>query len=790
MNKNLTGLVAALIVWLPLHAQKVYEIDVPSQPKVVKEGHLRLGGKSPDGGSIDFTSFYMRENGLPTIPVMGEMHYSRYPREQWEEEILKIKAGGVTVIPTYVFWCLHEPYEGEFHWEKNLDLRHFVELCGRHGMKVIVRIGPFCHGEIRNGGLPDWLLSKPLDIRSNDSEYLSYVRRLYQQTADQLKGLYYQDGGPIIGCQIENEHQHSAGYMAITYPEEKKDMTSASYDKDITKIGVSVQDRRIENRRLGDEHMMTLKRMAEEAGIITPFYTATGWGMGAVLGNEGIPVTAAYTYPFWEKPRMSQFCMFKDLQKNPDYGNVRYNLDDFPSFCAEMGVGIQMIYPSRPIVTAQAAQALMVRTLGSGSNGIGYYMYHGGSTPKRTDGIGYYSEEPMGCPKISYDFQAPLGEFGLEHGSYRYLRLIHHFVNDFGDLLAPMEVLLPASAAAMTPSNCDTLRYSAREKDGSGFVFMINFQDHDLMRHDMDGLQLRLNLRGETLTIPAEGGFSLPKDESMILPFNLRMGGSLLKYSTAQLLLKIDDAGTEHYFFFAPDGVQPEYCFDMQTVQRLSISGGKRKGSIVRVQAGLGSTFEVLSSTGNRLKITTLTMEQALNTTKIGNRLVITPATVVEDGADGFRLLSLGSPSFDYVLYPSAQGMKVRHAEVAPVEASAETRRVGTRWMGMRMNLPESAQVAEYFLQIDYTADVVHCFLNNELIHDEFYHGAPWRIGLKRYADQLRTSEMSFYFRPLRKDAPFLEYYPSAETLDFSHGSILDINTVTILPLYQLQCRF
>ncbi len=26
----------------------------------------------------------------------------------------------------------------------------------------------------------------------------------------QLQGLYYKDGGPIIGCQLENEMQHSA----------------------------------------------------------------------------------------------------------------------------------------------------------------------------------------------------------------------------------------------------------------------------------------------------------------------------------------------------------------------------------------------------------------------------------------------------------------------------------------------------------------------------------------------------------------------------------------------------
>ena len=77
-------------------------------------------------------------------------------------------------------------------------------------MDVIVRIGPFGHGEIRSGALPDWLFTKNLDVRSNDPKYLAYTKILYTEIAKQLQGLYYKDGGPIIGCQLENEHQHSA----------------------------------------------------------------------------------------------------------------------------------------------------------------------------------------------------------------------------------------------------------------------------------------------------------------------------------------------------------------------------------------------------------------------------------------------------------------------------------------------------------------------------------------------------------------------------------------------------
>lgn len=236
----ISGLViSAFSLWScrAVHAQHVYELSAPKVAEKIYTGHLKLGGTSPDGGSIEVNSLYMSQNGRPVVPVMGEFHYSRYPAEQWEEAVLKMKAGGLTVIPTYVFWNIHEEKEGVFDRTGNKDLRRFVKLCQKHDMSVIVRIGPFCHGEIRNGGLPDWLFAQPLEVRSNDANYLKYVERLYKETASRLEGLYYKDGGPVIGIRIENEHQHSAAPWAVCYPGEKKDMTSAAYDSSITMVG-------------------------------------------------------------------------------------------------------------------------------------------------------------------------------------------------------------------------------------------------------------------------------------------------------------------------------------------------------------------------------------------------------------------------------------------------------------------------------------------------------------------------------------------------------------------------
>ena len=779
MNKNIgLGILLGLgMVALPVEEQNVYELTAPKVEKIIYTKHLKLGGTAPDGGSIEVNSFYMLRNGKPMLPVTGEFHYSRYPAEQWEQAILKMKAGGLTIIPTYVFWNIHEEKEGVFDWNGNRDLRRFVELCKKHDMDVIVRIGPFCHGEIRNGGLPDWLFARPVEVRSNDVNYLKYVERLYNEIAVQLKKLYYKDGGPIIGVQIENEHQHSAAPWAIQYPGEQRDMTAATYDSSITMIGVSEQHQNITMSELGDLHMRTLKQMAEKAGIITPLYTATGWGMAAVIGNEALPVTAAYTYPFWAKPSMSPFCLFKDIQRVPDYSPVRYDTDKYPSFCAEMGVGIQMVYRSRPIVKAEAAEALMVRTLGSGANGIGYYMYHGGSTPKQNNGVGFFSDDGMGMPKISYDYQAPIGEFGLVRDSYQNLRILHTFLKDFGSILAPMETVLPEGYEKITPDNRETLRYAARMKEDAGFIFMTNFQDHDTARFDQTDLQLKLKLKKQTLIIPSSKTFTLKKDQSVILPFNLSMEGALLKYSTTQLLAKVEEKNAVHYFFFAPEGLRTEYSFDKST-----LSSGKE---FYTPKPGLKSTFSITVKNGKTLKITTLTRQQALNTTKVNNHILITEATVLPE-KEQCTLLSLGKTQISYALYTANKGWKEETIEVQPVDVKADWKKVGTRRMTVKIDQPDVPQVNDYFLRVNYVADVAMAFIGGYLVLDHYYYGIPWTIGLRRFKNELKNEYLSFYFRPLRKDAPFIGDLPVEAIPDFSQKDAdCLVRSVDVIPEYK-----
>lgn len=260
------------------YAQTTYQINANIPAPKIYSGHLDLGGSNPGGEKIAVNNYYISVGGKPLIPITGEFHFSRYPRAYWDESIKKMKAGGINVIATYVFWNLHEEKEGSFIWTGDKDLRYFIELCRKNGIYAIVRVGPFCHGEIRNGGYPDWLLGRPVNIRSNDPAYLFYVERLYNQIGGQLKGLFYKHGGPVIGIQLENEYQHSAAPWGLTYPGQPLDMTAADRDLSVTQEGVGVAAGQNPYADPGNDHMKVLKSLAIKAGMVAPLYTATGWG--------------------------------------------------------------------------------------------------------------------------------------------------------------------------------------------------------------------------------------------------------------------------------------------------------------------------------------------------------------------------------------------------------------------------------------------------------------------------------------------------------------------------------
>ena len=773
----------------------LHTLDLRREPSPIMVDHLDLGGTAPSGETIAFTNFSMTSNTIPCIPVMGEFHYSRFPRRYWKQELQKIRAGGVQIVATYLLWIHLEEEEGVFDWAGDRDIRTFVELCQSAGLQVMLRIGPFAHGECRNGGLPDWLYGRMFSVRSNNEGYLLYVKRLYAEIAHQVKGLLFNEGGPIIGLQLENEYMHAGAPWEVTY-KQGTEWVPAGSD--------------------GVEHMERLKQLALSVGLQVPIYSCTAW-VGSPVPERGfLPMHGGYAFTPWNPDPTfiqgpTQEFLFRDRRRQPlPLTEVTYEATRYPYFSCELGGGIQITYHHRPIVPAECVQAMAITSLGSGANMLGYYMYHGGSNPR---GKHAFLNE-FTVPRISYDFQAPIREYGQLHVSYHRLRTLHRFLQDFGELLAPMEVVLPENSAQLQPDDTQSLRYAARSKDDTGFLFLNNYQDHVMMQ-DLTGIQLHLQLKDGSLSLPyMQDGLTVCKDVSVILPFNLHLGaGVLLTFATAQLLMKL--SVDESYVFFVPRGMQAEFALDRATYRTIEMTGGalheeEGQGYAI-IEPGLQSCMRVTALDGTAIQIIVLSQEQADRCWKIPfagqERLVLSEALILEQDNE-VHLFWREHASLNLAIYPpleehivASRGQLIETREgnftraqlsVPPYAGKLEIEPLHAK--DVCIKLPETMldEVNDVFLCIDYLGDTGHAYLDGQLVSDHFANGLPWEIGLKRFVDATREREMVVHFSPLRQDASALRYFPTGMAFRPADDGTaeIEIRSITAIPEYHAILRW
>lgn len=591
INKFLT-IAIVMCVTTHLNAQKLYSIDASKVVSDARTGHFKMGSAGPAGKEMVINSRYMTIGGKAVVPVMGELQFTRVPKERWEDEILKMKAAGINIVATYLFWNHHEEIEGQFDWSGGKDLRAFVKLCKDLGVLVYPRLGPWAHGEARNGGTPDWILRKKYLVdRSNDPVYQSYVDRYFKEIGKQLQDMMYKDGGPVVGVQLENEYTKG---------------------------------------KAGEPHILWLKQTAMKYGIDVPMYTVTGWGDGSVPPNEVIPLWGAYPDESWQ-PNVEkitgcgnyQFDAFRDdvtigtalAQREDRY--MDYSLD--PYFTCELGVGIFTSSHRRPILDKRDGMGILVNKIGSGGNLLGYYIYAGGSYPvgiyntneEEKDKTGYWTESAM----ISYDFQAAIRENGMLAPSYFESKRLNYFLNEFGEQLAPME-------PSFGPKANNELQYAVRAKDNSAFLFGINYCRNNVTA-EKKNVQFEVKLKDETVRFPSKP-INIKDSSIFIWPVNLNMNGTLLKYATAQPLCKLD-AGKQKIWVFVQDvKIAPEFCIDGANVQKLVAANGSVENKagryiISNIKPGSDCVLSITTKNGIEQKLVVLSYEEGLDTWLLRN---------------------------------------------------------------------------------------------------------------------------------------------------------------------------
>ncbi|TKS68271.1 Beta-galactosidase [Collichthys lucidus] len=170
---------------------------------------------APRSFSVDYKSDCFRKDGESFRYISGSIHYSRIPRVYWKDRLLKMYMAGLNAIQTYIPWNYHEVSPGQYIFTGDRDVEYFLKLAQDIGLLVILRPGPYVCGEWDMGGLPAWLLNKKdIVLRSSDPDYIAAVDKWMGKLLPMMKPYLYQNGGPIITVQVENEY---GSYFACDY---------------------------------------------------------------------------------------------------------------------------------------------------------------------------------------------------------------------------------------------------------------------------------------------------------------------------------------------------------------------------------------------------------------------------------------------------------------------------------------------------------------------------------------------------------------------------------------------
>jgi beta-galactosidase len=372
-----------------------------------------------------------------------------------------------------------------------------------------------------------------------------------------------------------------------------------------------------------------------------------------------------------------------------------------------------------------------------------------------------------------------------------------------------------------------TPRVAVRSDTQSGFIFLNNYQkDHPLP--EQKGVQVQLKLASGTVNVPRKP-VDIPSGAYTFWPVNLPVGGALLAHATAQPLCRLGDPDT--LLFFTWPGIAPEFVFEAAagvTIEAPQARVKREKERVVvdGISPGLGIAIEIRTQGGHRTQILLLSREQARNIWKASlggrERLVYSAADVYFEG-DQIHLSATDPARLGFAAFPGPDGeiagfrraasqgiFQGYMAAIEPVDVKPEVRQVqeagsaapvrmgqevalappesafdgAARW-SIRIPDVNSASVGEVLLRVTYQGDIARLYAGGRLITDDFYHGAPWEIGLRHIAAEDLKQGLELKILPLRQDAP-IYLGAGARPAIPAGGQVAHLTEVRALPEYRI----
>ena len=340
---------------------------------------------------VTFDKYSLMVDGKRVFIKSGAFHYFRTPGyEMALDRFAKMKAGGYNTVDIYFNWNYHSQKQGEYDFTGVKDVRKVLQAANETGLFIIARPGPFINGEVNAGGLPFWLLKMDDVIPRNrigteyrySEKYMQYIEEWYDNIIPIIR-----EFDNVILFQIENE------YATDTMEE---------------------------------DYMRQLYKMARDKGITCPIFHNDAYFAG--LWADVVDIYALDLYPYInpnQNWKQDHFC-FDTLDNVEEI--FRSAKENSPPFIAEMqsgwfdkwdGSGYKHI---RDALGDEHINIMTKTALSQGITLFNHYMAAGGT-----------SWDDLACDEVytSYEFTAPIDEFGIPQSNFFKAKEINYFLDSF-----------------------------------------------------------------------------------------------------------------------------------------------------------------------------------------------------------------------------------------------------------------------------------------------------------------------------------------------------------------------
>lgn len=435
---------------------------------------------------IKFDKHSLIIDGKRVFLKSGAFHYFRTPgAELAKDRFLKMKAAGYNAVDIYFYWQYHSKKQGEYDFDGIRDVEKVLEAAREVGLYVIARPGPFINAEVSAGGFPLWLLENKNVIPRNrigtqyhySEEYMKYLSEWYDQIIPIINKF-----DNIVLFQIENEYATD---------------------------------------EMDEDYMRELYKMARDRGITCPIFHNDAYFSG--LWADVVDIYACDLYPYInpnQNWKQDNFCF--DVLDNVE--DVFACKEDAPSFIAEMqagwfdkwdGSGYEHI---RKVLGDEHINIMTKTAMSQGVTLFNHYMGCGGT-----------SWDNYACDEVytSYEFTAPIDEYGNLRSNYFKTKEINYLIDAFGF------------------TNTDAIDYDFYQEN----IYSKLRQDNE---NDCQWLFIRnFSEEDKKLELPDENNVFLKSFDMKICPKNLKLLACEIEFSDTEIFTRLKNETHEYVFFLS-----------------------------------------------------------------------------------------------------------------------------------------------------------------------------------------------------------------------------------------------